>query len=172
MSLFIIKYFKRNTTLSFFSILIVYLLAGIIYSISLGNNLRFPDEHVYYTLAGNLANSFHYSLDGKTLTACNPPGYPFFLAFLRFFGCNIILLRIANFILLFLAFLLVFRLLSKKVNEFSGLIFLLLIIIYPVIFYLHIRKYRVLVNTKMLCNYTSFYRPWQTFFVLFKIIPN
>lgn len=126
---------RKNVNLIFYCLIFTYFLAGLIYSISLGNELRFPDEQEYYTLAGNLTKTFHYTLDGKTLTAFRPPGYPFLLAFLKFFGSNIVLLRIANYFFLSAAVILLFRLLSKKVNELSGLICLFLIILYPVIFY-------------------------------------
>ena len=126
---------KENVKLIFYCLIVIYLLAGILYSINLGNNLRYPDEGEYYTLAGNLVSTFNYSLDGKTLTAFRPPGYPFLLGFLKMCGFNIILLRIANFIFLSTAILLVFKLFYKKGSEFGGLIFLSLIIFYPVIFY-------------------------------------
>ena len=131
----IIQNLKKNAKLFFYCLTIIFFLAGIIYSTILGNNLRYFDEHEYYTLAGNLVSTFHYSLDGKNLTAFRPPGYPFLLAFLKFCGFNIILLRIINFVFLLLDILFVFRLLSHKVGEFSGLICLSLFIIYPVIFY-------------------------------------
>ena len=108
---------KKKLKLIPYLLLIIYFFAGVVYSISLGNNLRFPDEFVYYTLAGNLADTFQYSLDGKSLTASNPPGYPFFLALLRFFGCNIILLRITNFILLSLAHYLYLNYFQKNLTN-------------------------------------------------------
>ena len=131
---FIIK-IKENIRPIFYSLLVIYFIAGVSYSIFLGNNLRFPDEQEYYTLAGNLADTFHYTLNGENLTAFHPPGYPFLLAFLKICGFNIILLRITNFIFLLMAILLTYKFLSKKVNEFSRLLVLFLIIIYPVIFY-------------------------------------
>ncbi len=126
---------KINAKLIIYCLIIIYFLAGIIYSIKLGNNLRYPDEKEYYTLSENLINSFLYTLNGESLTAYRPPVYPFFLALFRFLGFNIVLLRIVNFALLSIIFLIVHKLLSIKTNELSSLIFSVLIIIYPVIFY-------------------------------------
>ena len=130
-----LHFLERKAKFIFYCLLFIYLFAGIIYSISLGNNLRYPDEQEYYTLAGNFADTFHYTLDGKTLTAFRPPGYPFLLAFLKICGFDIILLRTANFFFLFFTILLAFKLLSKKVSALTGLICLFLLIIYPVTFY-------------------------------------
>ena len=113
----------------------LYFLAGTVYSIEIGNNLRYPDENEYYTLSENLYNVHQYTLDGKSLTAYRPPVYPLFLAFLKFLGFSIILMRIVNFALLALIFLIVHKLFSSLTNDPASLIFLILIIGYPVIFY-------------------------------------
>ncbi len=119
----------------FYCLTFFYFFLGIIYSLNLGNNLRYPDEFEYYKLSGNLNCKFQYTLDGKFLTAYRPPGYPFFLASLRFCGFNIAFMKIANFTFLIVILFLANNFLSKKVGKSSGLIFLFLILLYPVIFY-------------------------------------
>lgn len=49
------------------------------YSLVLGGELRFHDEHVYVGIVRSLADGHGYSLDGIQPTAYRPPGYLFLL---------------------------------------------------------------------------------------------
>lgn len=49
------------------------------YSLVLGGQLRFHDEHVYLDIVRSLADGHGYSLDGTGPTAYRPPGYLFLL---------------------------------------------------------------------------------------------
>ena len=110
--------------------------SGTVYSISLGNTLRYHDERVYYTFSSNLVNKGLYSLDGIHATASRPPGYSLVLSFLLLMGANVMTLRIFNFVLLGASIFLLFKILQKSSGGISGLIAAFLIIFYPVLFYL------------------------------------
>ena len=49
------------------------------YSLKLGSDLRFYDEHVYVGIVQSLAHGHGFSLDGTQPTAYRPPGYLFLL---------------------------------------------------------------------------------------------
>jgi 4-amino-4-deoxy-L-arabinose transferase-like glycosyltransferase len=49
------------------------------YSLLLGGELRFYDEHVYVQITASMAHGHGYSLDGSQPTAYRPPGYLFLL---------------------------------------------------------------------------------------------
>jgi 4-amino-4-deoxy-L-arabinose transferase-like glycosyltransferase len=72
------------------------ILVGAGYSLSLGSQLRFPDERDYVTIATNLAHQGTYSFDGVTPTAYRPPGYPTLLAALQLLGIGVRGARLAN----------------------------------------------------------------------------
>jgi hypothetical protein len=117
-------------------VIALYILTGVAYSFYLGNNFRYlPDESDYYNLATNLAFKGEYSLDGVQLTTYRPPGYPFFIAPFRFLGLNVIGLRIVNFFILGLCFLVLYKLLKDKYAPLAGLLGPFLVIAYPVVFY-------------------------------------
>ncbi len=117
-------------------LIIIVMISGIVYSLYLGNELRFlPDEQDYYDLATNIAQSYSYSLDDITPTAYRPPGYPLFLSFPRFLGGGVIVLRILNFFILGFGIYLTYKILQREHSGIAGLIGVVLIIGYPVIFF-------------------------------------
>ncbi len=81
-------------------LLVLYLLAGVIYSAVLPAVARFSDEDEYLKLSYNLVHGPGYSMDGVNLTACRPPGYAFFLAGIRALGGGFLSFRVAQFLLL------------------------------------------------------------------------
>ncbi len=108
---------------------------GIAYSYYLGNNLRYPDEHDYYTIALNLVRSYRYTTDGQNPTAFRPPGYPFILSILSLLSPSIILLRSANFIALSISSYLTYLIVKKQSSPIAAIIGGLLVVGYPVLFY-------------------------------------
>lgn len=133
MNRFIEKLEKHATLFSLLMILGTFVL-GILYSIYLGEKLHYADEDEYYKLASHLVKKGFYSLNGETPTAWRPPGYPFFLAPLIFFGSNIVILRIVNFFALSLAMLLIYLIL-KSFSQLAAVLGVFFMICYPVLFY-------------------------------------
>lgn len=118
-----------------FFLLLLYLLAGVIYSVVVDPVARFPDEQDYLKLSYNLVHGPGYSMDGVHLTACRPPGYAFFLAGIRAIGGGFISFRIVQFLLQGATILLLYRLCSET-KMFAGLLIVTsLVICYPVLFY-------------------------------------
>jgi hypothetical protein len=113
----------------------IILIAGIFYSLNLGNELRFHDEQVYYKLATNLVSHHLFSMDGQHSSLFRPPGYSLFLAPFVFLGCNVIVLRILNFVALVICVILIYCILKKLVSPRAGLIGAFLVASYPVLFY-------------------------------------
>ncbi len=109
--------------------------SGIIYSIYLGDSLRYPDEQDYYDIATNLVAGNQFSLDGETPTAFRAPGYPLTLAFFAILGAKIVHLRILNFIALGLSIYLLHIILKRHATLFSANVGALLVIGLPVLFY-------------------------------------
>ena len=113
----------------------VLLLAGLVYSIWLGETLRYlPDEEEYVNLANNLAQSGTYSLEGK-LTAYRPPGYAAVLGMVSLLGGGIYHFRFLNFLLLAGSLLLACRILSRQGYSLGATLGGLLVVAYPVLFY-------------------------------------
>ena len=108
---------------------------GASYSLKLENHLRYPDEFDYVAIAQNIANSFIFSLDGKTPTCYRSPGYPGLLAIFIKLGANIIILRIINFVFFGLCIAIVYRLISRESTNFFGVLGTLFIVSYALFFY-------------------------------------
>jgi len=116
-------------------LLLLYLLAGIIYSAVVAPVARFPDEQEYLKLSYNLVHGPGYSMDGVHLTACRPPGYAFFLAGIRALGGGFISFRVAQFLLQAATIFLLCQICSQK-KPFAGLLITTaLVICYPVLFF-------------------------------------
>lgn len=74
------------------------MLCGLGYSVYLGEQLRYPDERDFLSVADSLCEARVYSRDGgATPTAYRAPGYPLFLATFRCFGTPILWLRLLGF---------------------------------------------------------------------------
>lgn len=96
-----------------------FLVAGFVYSLYLGNELRFPDESQYYKIAQNLAAGHGYSYNGTDPTAIRPPVYPLFLALFIKLGAPITILRYLNFIAMTLCVYLIRSILCYKADDAS-----------------------------------------------------
>lgn len=130
----IFAFIDRHQNLIVHLAVLFILVAGLGYSIYLGNNLRFPDEKKYYEIAVNLASGNGYSLNNIP-TAFRTPGYPFLLVPFKVFGASIIFLRYLNFILL-AASIFVVRSILKSIGAKSGApISAVLLVGYGVLFY-------------------------------------
>jgi hypothetical protein len=114
---------------------VLFLCGGTVYSISLGNQLRYPDELQYVTIAQNLVQSRIYSLDGISPTAYRPPIYPFSLALIQMAGGGIFAFRMFNFVLLAATAWLVNEELSRRAPPLTGFLASFLLLGYPVAFY-------------------------------------
>jgi len=113
----------------------LWLLAGLGYSLSLTNTLRFPDEQEYLILAENLRQEGHYSLDGVTPTAKRPAGYPLFLWILSQGGAGLVGFRVANFLLGALSLGIIYQLLARREGKLAGLLAVIIGALYPLYFF-------------------------------------
>jgi 4-amino-4-deoxy-L-arabinose transferase-like glycosyltransferase len=112
------------------------ILGGVLYSIHLGEALRFlPDERDYYTLAENLAVKRIYSLDGSQPTAYRPPGYPLFMSIFYALGARIVHLRAINFVLVGFSTFIVYRILMARYSPLAAVAGGVLVLLYPVVFF-------------------------------------
>ncbi|MDZ4805364.1 MAG: glycosyltransferase family 39 protein [Candidatus Eisenbacteria bacterium] len=110
-------------------------LAGVIYSHTLGNQVRYTDEHDYLKLAQNLASTWKYSYNGVDPTAVRTPGYPFFLALILSAGAGLFVLRLAGFLALAASICLTFVVLERTATRRAAWIGAMLVACYPVLFY-------------------------------------
>lgn len=112
----------------------LFTLVTLAYSLKIGDTLRYPDEKEYLTLARNLANSGHYTLDGATPTAYRPPAYPLLLAVGMKLGLSTTALRAVNASSL-LACMALLYLLLRRTSVVQARIAVLLVMAYPVLLY-------------------------------------
>ncbi len=112
-----------------------FLIAGLIYSLHLGDNFRFPDERQYYTLAKNLAEGRGYTLDGVNPSAYFPPAYPVFLSLFVKFGASPVFLRYLNFIALAMCVYIARAILRRENAEPGAALSSLLLAGYGVLFF-------------------------------------
>lgn len=112
-----------------------FLLAGLVYSFSLGNTLRYPDARQYYSIAENLAAGNGYSLDGTSPTAVRTPAWPLLLAFFIKLGAPIRLLRYLNFIMLAVCVYIIRSILRHEQAGAGAPLSAVLLIGYGVLFY-------------------------------------
>jgi len=110
------------------------LFVGGAYSLYLGNQIRYPDEHEYLSMAVNLAEHGVFSLDGEHPTAWRPPGYPAILAALTSVGLGVFSMRMLNFTALAVSALLLYRLM-KPLSVVAALVGAALAVAYPVFVY-------------------------------------
>jgi 4-amino-4-deoxy-L-arabinose transferase-like glycosyltransferase len=131
-----ISFLERKNRPVVLVLIALYILAGVIYSFYVGDDLRYlPDEADYFSLATNLVTHGKYTLDGAHLTAYRPPGYPFFLTPFRFLGLNVVGLRILNYLALGLCIFFVYKMLQERFAPLAGLFAAIIVLAYPVVFY-------------------------------------
>ena len=116
-------------------LLLLMLISGIIYSVMLPTQARFPDEAEYLHLAGHLVRGPGFSMDGVHLTAMRPPGYPFFLAVIETLGGGVVAVRIAQYLFFAGTVLLVWWICRRRVPTANLLIVTGVVMLYPVLFY-------------------------------------
>lgn len=111
------------------------LIAGLGYSLYLGNNLTYPDAKRYYSIAVNIVDGNGYSMNGSDPTAFLTPGYPLFLALFIKSGASIIVLRYLNFIILALSIYVVRSILNNSNAKAGAPLSAVLLVGYGVLFY-------------------------------------
>lgn len=117
-------------------IVLVTILAGIGYSVYLGDELRFlPDEKDYAAIAGNLADHGMFSIDGVSLTAYRAPGYPALLAVVSAIGGGIVAFKIVNYLLLAGTIWLAYGLVREAMGAVAALLGSVFILGYAVLFF-------------------------------------
>lgn len=131
----VIEFINRHQKLVVHLAALFFLIAGLGYSIYLGNNLRYPDAERYYTIAVNLADGNGYSLDGNNPTAFRTPAYPLFLAFFIKCGASITVLRYLNFIILSLGIYVIRSILRASKAETGAPLAAVLLVAYGALFY-------------------------------------
>ncbi len=126
----------KNGRLVLTLLLAATLVGGIIYSLILGDTIRFlPDEADYIQLAKNLSARQMYTLDGVNPTAYRAPGYPTLLAGLMVLGAEIVHFRMANYLLLIGNLWLVYKILNHRGARLGAIIGVLMATAYPVVFF-------------------------------------
>lgn len=125
----------RKEKIFLFLVGLLIFVCGVIYSIYLGDKIRYEDEREYISIAKNLVSRGLFSINGVKPTAYRPPGYPFVLASLLFLSNSLILARILNFLALMLCIFLIYKILNDILSPFAGLIGALFFLVYPVLFY-------------------------------------
>jgi len=110
-------------------------IAGLVFSLIKGPDLAFPDERQYAEIARNIIRINMFSLDGETPTAYRPPGYPIFLLLPFSVYDSVHTARIANFLLLAGALILLHGIVSKFYSRGAGWSAVFLIFCYPVLMY-------------------------------------
>jgi hypothetical protein len=118
----LILFLERNHRSVVFLILLLTFVAGVAYSLHLGDKLRYADEREYVTLAKNLVHHGTYSYNGTKPTAFRPPGYPFLISSVFMIHESIPLARIVNFLILVLSLLMLSRLAHKYGSPLAGIL--------------------------------------------------
>lgn len=116
-------------------IVILILLAGWIYSILLGDTLRYWDEEEYFIYVKNFLVTHTFTFDGIHSTAMRPPGYPFLLMAFGALGADRVILRMLNFLALAASIVIFYLWLKEHADARAGVIGVGLIVCYPVLFY-------------------------------------
>ena len=111
------------------------LIGGALYAIYLGDTLRYPDERIYVEMARNLLTNGVVSVDGITPTGMRAPGEAFFIAGLLAIFDSLTFVRFAHFALFAGSLMLLFNIVRQRGGDRAGLIAVLLVFCYPVVFY-------------------------------------
>jgi hypothetical protein len=132
----LIIYLERNYLTCISIIIALVFSSGIIYSIKIGDKLRYSDEKDYVTLATNVANYNIYSFDGQKPTAFRAPGYPLLISLLLKLNNSILTIRIFNYVILSLSLLLLADLVKIYHSHLASILAVLIGgICSPIIFY-------------------------------------
>jgi 4-amino-4-deoxy-L-arabinose transferase-like glycosyltransferase len=104
------------------------------YSIMLGSELRYSDEHVYLELTQSLADGRGYAF-GSDATAYRPPGYPFLLLPLHLIsGGSVFALRMLGVLCLTAAVWFAY-LLARRISPVAGALVAVVTAAYPLFVY-------------------------------------
>ena len=126
---------QKNNNLIVWLLMATVIIAGTVYSIYLGDALRWADEEVYYAIGCNLATKHQFTINGINSTAYRPPGYPFLIFLFKVLGGGIFFLRLSNYLFLALCIFLLHRILHIHGHALAGVIAGFLVLEYPVLFY-------------------------------------
>jgi len=113
----------------------VMVLVAVGYALSLGEQLRFPDELDYTTIASNLSAGRGFSLDGEQPTAYRPPGYALVVLAAQGLPRPVTAARLLNMLAYGAALWLVYRLAARERGSGAGIAAMLLVAVYPVLLY-------------------------------------
>lgn len=116
-------------------IVLLVLLAGWIYSIRLGDTLRYWDEQEYFIYVKNFLITHTFTFDGIHPTGMRPPGYPFLLMAFGVLGADRVMLRMLNFLALAASIVILYLWLKEHTDARAGVIGVGLTVCYPVLFY-------------------------------------
>ena len=116
-------------------ILVGVFVAGLGYSVYLGDALRYPDEQMYYAFAQNVSRHLGFSLDGLTPSAAKSPGYSFLLSVVMLISDSLLMARSFGYLTLCVSLWLVFVLVRRHSTAAFGLLGVILGVAYPVLFY-------------------------------------
>lgn len=134
---------EQNERTLLIALLSLSLLAGMIYSIHLGDQIRFYDEYDYLRFADHLVEKGMYSMHGDESSAYRPPGYPVLEAAVllpaKWLGLPrsvpLVILRIINYLALILSAFLLYRLVCMRAGAIGGLLAAIMLIGYPLNFF-------------------------------------
>src|SRR5947209_16106372 len=140
----------RGALLAVLALVALAIVAGVLYSLVLGERLLYPDESEYLQLARSLATQGRYSLDGIHPTAARPPGYPLILTPVIALGGSVFATRLLNFLALAASLALLHRLLRRHGFPIAAIIGPALVLGYPILFYTAGTLYPQTVGTTLL----------------------
>jgi len=126
---------KNKVTWIVICVCLLVLIGGWIYSVRLGDTLRYWDEEEYFIYVKNFLSTHTFTFDGVNPTAMRPPGYPFVLMALGAIGVDRIGLRMLNFVALAAAIVILYFWVKEHLDAIAGLIAVGLTVCYPVLFY-------------------------------------
>jgi hypothetical protein len=126
---------QKNNNLIVWLLMATVVIAGTVYSIYLGDALRWADEEDYYAIGCNLATKHQFTINGINSTAYRPPGYPFLIFLFKVLGGGTFFLRLSNYLFLALCIFLLHRILHIHGHALAGVIAGFLVLEYPVLFY-------------------------------------
>jgi len=107
---------------------------GILYSVLLGERIRYPDEADYSAIAENIIQGHGYSLDGNTPTAYRPPGFTWLMTAGMAAG-GLLSARILNMVCFTGCLGCVFVLARRVAGPTAGIAAIICGLLYPVLFY-------------------------------------